>query len=229
MVTRERKEQLKDENIKKSRRQDNKQHCQKILEGIGKFDNTTAERAIWELLQNARDLSNHAHVEITLDEDRFIFSHNGKPFDYDTLTSLIKQVSSEEKEDPNAAGQFGTGFMTTHKFSRKIQINGCMKIDEKEYVEINNFSLDRTDNEIQKMIDKMADQLGYVDDLYDKPTTSTPRAETSFIYELDDAHFPAAEQGVTAAFCLMPYVMVFNERIEKVIINDNPKIRKQSQ
>ena len=46
MVTRERKEQLKDENIKKSRRQDNKQHCQKILEGIGKFDNTTAERAI---------------------------------------------------------------------------------------------------------------------------------------------------------------------------------------
>lgn len=29
-----------------------------------------------------------------------------------------------------------------------------MKIDEKEYVEINNFSLDRTDNEIQKMIDK---------------------------------------------------------------------------
>ena len=201
MVTRERKEQLKDENIKKSRRQDNKQHCQKILEGIGKFDNTTAERAIWELLQNARDLSNHAHVEITLDEDRFIFSHNGKPFDYDTLTSLIKQVSSEEKEDPNAAGQFGTGFMTTHKFSRKIQINGCMKIDEKEYVEINNFSLDRTDNEIQKMIDKMADQLGYVDDLYDKPTTSTPRAETSFIYELDDAHFPAAEQGVTAAFC----------------------------
>ena len=47
MVTIERKEQLKDENIKKSRRQDIKQHCQKILEGIGKFDNTTAERAIW--------------------------------------------------------------------------------------------------------------------------------------------------------------------------------------
>jgi hypothetical protein len=225
MVTKERKEQLKTENTYKSRRQDNKQHCQKILEGIGKFDNTTAERAIWELLQNARDLSNNAHVEITLDKDRFIFSHNGKPFDYDTLTSLIKQVSSEEKEDPNAAGQFGTGFMTTHKFSRKIRLNGCMKIDEEEYVEINDFSLDRTDNEIQKMIDKMADQLGYVDDLYDKPTTPTPRAETSFIYELDDAHFPAAEQGVTAAFDLMPYVMAFNERIEKVTISDNKNNR----
>ena len=92
MVTKERKKQLKTENNFKSRRQDNKQHCQKILEGIGKFDNTTAERAIWELLQNARDLSNNAHVEITLDKDRFVFSHNGKPFDYDTLTSLIKQV-----------------------------------------------------------------------------------------------------------------------------------------
>lgn len=221
MVNEKRKEQLKKENIDKSRRQDNKQHCQKILEGIGKFDNSTAERAIWELLQNARDLSEHAHVEITLEEDKFVFSHNGKPFDYDTFTSLIKQVSSEEKEDPNAAGQFGTGFMTTHKFSRKIRIKGSMKIDEGAYAEINDFILDRTDNEIPKMIEAMNAQLQYVDELYDKETTPTPKLKTtSFIYELDDAHFPAAEQGVKAAFELMPYVMTFNERIEEVTITD---------
>ena len=221
MVTQERKDQLKEDNKKKSRRQDSKQHCQKILDGIRKFDNTTAERAIWELVQNARDLSSNAHIEIILDEDKLTFSHNGKPFDYDTFTSLIKQVSSEEKEDPNAAGQFGTGFMTTHKFSRKIRINGSMKIDEGEYVEINDFTLDRTSNEIQDMIEGMTNQLQYADELYDKPTTSTPSEKTTFTYELDNAHFPAAEQGVTAAFELMPYVMTFNERIEEVTILDN--------
>ena len=221
MVTQERKDQLKEDNKKKSRRQDSKQHCQKILDGIRKFDNTTAERAIWELVQNARDLSSNAPIEIILDEDKLTFSHNGKPFDYDTFTSLIKQVSSEEKEDPNAAGQFGTGFMTTHKFSRKIRINGSMKIDEGEYVEINDFTLDRTSNEIQDMIEGMTNQLQYADELYDKPTTSTPSEKTTFTYELDNAHFPAAEQGVTAAFELMPYVMTFNERIEEVTILDN--------
>lgn len=85
MITPEQKEQIKDQNRDKARRQDNKQHCQKILEGIGRFDDNTASRAVWELLQNARDLSEHAHVKITLDEDKLIFSHNGEPFNYGYL------------------------------------------------------------------------------------------------------------------------------------------------
>ncbi|MBQ6079641.1 MAG: hypothetical protein IJK93_05110 [Muribaculaceae bacterium] len=228
MISEIRKKELRDENIKKDRRQNNKQHCQKILEGINKFDNTTAERAIWELLQNARDLSDHAHARIVLDKDKLTFSHNGKPFDYDTFTSLIKQVSSEEKEDPNSAGQFGTGFMTTHKFSRKIHINGCMKIDEGEYAEIDDFILDRSDNEIQAMIEAMTKQLEYADGLLEKETTPVPCSETSFVYELDSVHFPAAEQGVTAAFDLMPYVMTFNERIEEVTIIDRKNSRQET-
>jgi len=140
MITPEQKEQIKSQNQDKARRQDNKQHCQKILEGIGRFDDNTASRAVWELLQNARDLSKHAHVKIELDEDKLVFSHNGEPFNYDTFTSLIKQVSSEEKEDPNAAGQFGTGFMTTHKFSRKIRFDDSMKITENEFAPIEGFA-----------------------------------------------------------------------------------------
>lgn len=227
MISEARKEQLRAENFKKSRRQDNKQHCQKILDGISKFDNTTAERAIWELIQNARDLSMDAHIKIELNENSLIFSHNGKPFNYETFTSLIKQVSSEEKEDPNAAGQFGTGFMTTHKFSRKIRINGCMKIDENAYVEID-FELDRTANDLQSMIDSMTKQLEYADKLLDKEATSTPCQETTFIYELDEDHFSAGKQGVTAAFELMPYVMTFNERIKEVSIIDYTNNKKET-
>lgn len=218
MITLEQKEQIKSQNRDKARRQDNKQHCQKILEGIGRFDDYTANRAVWELLQNARDLSEHAHVKIVLNEDLLVFSHNGEPFNYDTFTSLIKQVSSEEKEDPNAAGQFGTGFMTTHKFSRKIQIDGSMKLTENEYAPIEGFILDRTATEIQDMIDAMVEQLRYADNLIDKPTVSYPSENTTFTYFLDANHFPAAKQGVDNAIELLPYVMTINNRIEQVEI-----------
>ena len=216
MITQEQKEAIKKQNQDKARRQDIKQHCQKILEGIGRFDDNTASRAIWELLQNARDLSEHANVKLVLEEDKLVFSHNGEPFNYDTFTSLIKQVSSEEKEDPNAAGQFGTGFMTTHKFSRKIRIDGCMRVADNEYAAIENFILDRTASEIQDMINAMADQLKYADELIDKPTVPDPSPETTFTYFLDEDHYPAAKQGVDNAIDLLPYVMTINNRIEQV-------------
>lgn len=219
MITEEQRKTIKDQNQEKARRQDNKQHCQKILEGIGRFDDNTASRAVWELFQNARDLSQHAHVRLVLENDRLVFSHNGNPFVYDTFTSLIKQVSSEEKEDPNAAGQFGTGFMTTHKFSRLIQIDGCMKVAEGEYALIAGFKLDRTANEIQDMIDAMVKQLKYADDLIDGPTTPEPALETTFTYFLDEAHYPAAKQGVDNAITLLPYVMTINDNIEQVEIS----------
>lgn len=219
MIDEAQKQAIKQQNQDKARRQDIKQHCQKILEGIGRFDDNTASRAVWELLQNARDLSAHAHVKFILEEDKLVFSHNGEPFNYDTFTSLIKQVSSEEKEDPNAAGQFGTGFMTTHKFSRKIRIDGCMKVAENEYARIENFMLDRTATEIQDMIDAMADQLRYADDLIDQPTTNQPTAETRFTYYLDEDHYPAAKQGIDNATGLLPYVMTINDRIEQVEIS----------
>jgi hypothetical protein len=219
MISEEQRKSIKDQNQEKARRQDNKQHCQKILEGIGRFDDNTASRAVWELFQNARDLSQHAHVRLVLENDRLVFSHNGNPFVYDTFTSLIKQVSSEEKEDPNAAGQFGTGFMTTHKFSRMIQIDGCMKVAEGEYAPIEGFKLDRTANEIQDMIDAMVKQLKYADNLIDGPTTPDPTPETTFTYFLDEAHYPAAKQGVDNAITLLPYVMTINDNIERVEIS----------
>ena len=130
------KEQLRQQQQEQSRRQDNKQHCQKILDGIDKFDDTTAERAIWELIQNARDLSECAKIQLRLTKEKLTFTHNGSPFDYESFTSLIKQISSAQKEEKDTVGQFGTGFMTTHKFSRIIQISGSVKLDEEVYVNI---------------------------------------------------------------------------------------------
>src|SRR5574344_507401 len=215
---------IQNKNKEKARRQDNKQHCQKILQGIGKFDDRTAHRAIWELVQNARDLSQKSHIEIELYEDKLIFAHNGSPFDFDSLSSLIKQVSSEEKEDPNAAGQFGTGFMTTHKFSRVIELFGSYEVEKDQYASLENskdrgFIIDRSSDELQGMINAMTDQLGKLDELLDRETTTTANPKTTFLYHLDrQDRKDAARMGVEAAIELMPYVMTINERIEQCII-----------
>lgn len=41
-------------------------------------NNRSVERAIWELLQNARDLSYHAITRITLSPDSITFAHKGE-------------------------------------------------------------------------------------------------------------------------------------------------------
>lgn len=97
---------------------DMKQHANKIIQGIKKLDNNDANRAIWELFQNALDLSEECNIHIKLTESTFEFSHNGDPFTPMTLDCLFKQVSSktleEKKQEINEndpVGQYGTGFI----------------------------------------------------------------------------------------------------------------------
>ena len=219
-LSKEKQKQLQEEQEEQKRRQDNKQHCQKILDGIGKFDNTTAERAVWELIQNARDLSEHAKVKLTLTRDHLIFTHEGSPFDYESFTSLIKQISSAHKEEKDTVGQFGTGFMTTHKFSRIVKISGSVKLDEGIFVDIEDFELDRRPDDLQGMLETMSKQLAFADKLLDQATRENPRPETTFVYQLDEIRLPYAEKGIGMAFDLIPYVMVLNERIEEVYLED---------
>lgn len=218
-IDKETQDKLQKLNIEKSRRQDTKQHCQKILQGIGKYDDNTSCRAIWELVQNARDISKHSKIRIEYTGDKFLFAHNGDPFTFDSLSSLVKQVSSEEKEDPEAAGQFGTGFMTTHKYSRLLRIYGSYEVMPGTYVSLDGFEIDRTPNDLKGMREAMAKQLLAVDALLEKETASEKEEWTEFEYELDnDDRKAAARDGVDSAKELMPYVMTINDRIEECTI-----------
>lgn len=76
------------------------QHCTKISQGLDKIPLNADDRAIWELVQNACDLSKHepCHIKMTLTKDQFVFTHKGRLFTYETLSSLIRQVSSSGKQ-----------------------------------------------------------------------------------------------------------------------------------
>ena len=178
-------DRIQDKNRKSSRRQDSKQHCQKILQGIGRYDDNTAKRAIWELVQNAKDLSERCKIVIELNSSQLVFKHNGECFDYDSLTSLIKQVSSADKEDEDKTGQFGTGFMTTHKYSRKLIIRGSYQITDDLYVDMGDFKIDRSSNNLPEMMAAMDGQLDAVDKLLEKDATKLKEEWTTFIYELE--------------------------------------------
>ena len=78
---------------------DMRQHANKIIQGIKKLDINDSNRAIWELFQNAVDLSEECNVQIKLTESTFEFSHNGEPFTPMTLDCLFKQVSSKTLEE----------------------------------------------------------------------------------------------------------------------------------
>ena len=223
---------LKKQAERQDRMLDLLQHCSKISTGIDNLASNSGDRAIWELVQNAKDLSEECHICMQLTKERFVFKHKGTPFNYETLTSLIKQVSSSEKQfrEKNSdglpkVGQYGTGFLTTHAFSRKIELKGCMEASlEGEplcYVDLEDcngkgFEIDREFKDIREFVEKMNKQIEDAQDLLYKTSTSEPQEWTELHYLLSDVGLRKALLGLDNARRLMPYVLAFNPTIKDV-------------
>lgn len=214
------------------KRQFCKQSCTKISQGLDKLDNRSSERAIWELFQNARDLAMYnnngekeAHIKITITPNEFIFAHKGRPFTHDSFSSLVKQVSAQEKEDEESVGQYGTGFLTTHSFGRRIFVKGSLDLEDQapgKFVNIDNFEIDRVFDDIPSFVDKMAVQLFNIDAFADAPMTDECREWTELHYQLSSADNATEKvrKGIDAAIKVMPYVMTVNKPIGDVEITD---------
>jgi len=48
-------------------------YCKKISQGIDNLDEKSGERAIWELVQNARDMEENCRIRIDLNENSIVF------------------------------------------------------------------------------------------------------------------------------------------------------------
>ena len=212
---------LQDEKREKERRQDNKQHATKIDQGLRSVDSQTGPaRAIWELCQNARDLAEDCHIKIELTDKSFKFSHNGIPFDMDSLSSLIKQVSGQFKENDDTVGQYGTGFLTTHYYGMKFSLFGSYQIGDGMYIDLDGFEIDRAHESIDELINKITYQLHQTDELLNRSYSAERQEWTTFAYDLPAHHMEGAAKGIEAAIKQMPYVMLFNDRITECQIDD---------
>lgn len=87
---------------------------------------TETERFIFELLQNADDQPNgtlRVQTNLTLLGDQLLFTHNGKPFDKDDVTSICSIGDSSKKDNAEMIGYKGIGFKSVFSDSDTVFIN----------------------------------------------------------------------------------------------------------
>lgn len=98
----------------------------------------TSRRCIWELIQNAKDVSDddlRIQIELVEEEDdrRLVFYHSGSPFTDRDIAYLIQQVSTKDRprsdEEPRTTGRFGTGFLVTHLLSEVVTVSGLRQVE----------------------------------------------------------------------------------------------------
>lgn len=208
---------------------DMRQHANKIINGIKKLNQHDAVRAIWELFQNAVDLSKHAHIEINLTQEALEFSHHGEPFTPMTLDCLFKQVSSktleEKKEvalDEDPVGQYGSGFITSHVFSKVLFISGCIKRGT-GYLPLNDFIIDRRTDNWKILAKSISDSKNEVTKLLGGVNVALegnyPKTTFRYVFN-NDQNRKAAEQAISSLPLILPYVMTLNPNLTKVEVSN---------
>lgn len=216
--------EAKEKAKKEAARIDMKQHANKLIQGFEKLNESDAKRAIWELLQNAVDVSESCEIVISITDESLIFQHNGKPFTTTTLNSLIKQVSSKTSQNNDEVGQYGTGFITTHSFGKKILLSGSLK-KEKDYIYFDNFEIDRTAKDSDELIEKLIIQQEKAFDLIDiNDAKEEPSKFTTFKYlATTNLEKENIEKVIDELNLALPYVMSLNDKLIKVTVIDKNK------
>ncbi|NJN74752.1 MAG: hypothetical protein HC799_19170 [Limnothrix sp. RL_2_0] len=226
-------------------RQLNRITAQKIFEKMRILRMSPTENAkrrwIWELLQNAKDKAAidfpdkkvKIHIEYT--SDALIFSHNYGYFSTENIEGVIRQISSEDKdreedenlqEQPKTTGRFGTGFMTTHLLSEKVDVKGLYRDENHNWFEIS-FPLDRSGKDLPHLIESIDHSFECAENNINEILEGTQdfsKFNTKFTYNLTEKSRENVEKGLEDLELSLPYTLIFIDRIESVEI----KINKQS-
>jgi hypothetical protein len=206
---------------KEDERSDLKQHADKMLRDFERFNDHSSNRAIWELVQNACDLTSECEVVIDYRDDKIAFTHNGKPFDTKSLISLIKQVSGKygDQEDIPEVGKYGTGFLTTHSFGRKFIINSVLDAGG-NFLPIKDFEVDRSPKTWELLSDNIGIQKKRVFEiLSNEEAVEVLNQTTTFTYLPEtDKEFEYIENSLFDLNDYIPLVFTINERLKSVRI-----------
>lgn len=196
----------------------------KISQGLSRNNNRSGERAIWELMQNAGDLCKEgeaAVVKLQLANNNLCFTHRGIAFTQKTLEDLIRQRSS--KDGQTKVGRFGTGFMTTHVFNKKVYISGSCLVEyngKRLYLPFKDFCLNRDFDEMESFIKEADNALKAQKDILSADGTEIDVYPTIFRYPLSNEKLEAISIQLEKTAYLMPYVLTFNDTIKECQIEN---------
>lgn len=200
-----------------------------ILTGIRNAENAPAERAIWELVQNARDVSwenESAVIHFVRTEKGLEFSHQGKPFTNTSLESLIKQTSSKVRSDIKTVGKYGTGFLVTHQFGRIIHLAGLLQVIDNNdlYYPFTDLKIDRSFEDKEQLKESLKRQSREANSWgFDSEKLITnEHGETCFKYETSNgAQRNALKRAFDNAPYNTPYVLALNSQyIQEIAFED---------
>ncbi len=198
-----------------------------------KNDDTTSYRWIWELIQNAKDVVNASgmvDIIINFDESRKIveFKHNGKLFSTENIVFLIEQVSTKDRtitdaKNKRTTGKFGTGFLTTHLLSEKVNVNGYLQ-DVGEQPCSFSVVLDRSGTNKQSIINAIQESCSQLDKnttMISGKTISEKDFNTCFNYILDECGILTAKKGLKNLLISAPYVFAFVPEISSITVTSD--------
>lgn len=196
-----------------------------MMGNLRKSSNESRKRRwIWELLQNAKDAAfpdqkvrvevNHQFAGST---GYLSFSHNGKPFSVDDVTFLVEQVSTKDQKievgtAPKKTGKFGTGFLTTHLLSERVDLNAVLKEADLPYRKFK-LILDRTGRTVDEIIKSVETSLALLDTIdVGEPMSNYQKDSfnTNFQYQLSEKSNEVAKIGLDDLSRCIPFTLAFN-------------------
>lgn len=183
------------------------------------------KRWVWELIQNAKDSivgDNNRHeinVRIEIEGDTVKFRHDGNPFTADARFGLLYKYS-EDKENQESTGRFGTGFLTTHCLSKVVTIESNMYCND-AHTSLCGFSVTmfrdgQIENELLEGLDKMQASEEYYEETFDW---------TTFTYHVStESGRRAIRLGIENFHDNIAQTMLFCKELASIELNDNGKV-----
>jgi len=220
------------ESIEQGRKEDgNRSIANKIkgrLHDLEKTVESNYGRWGWELLQNAKDSISSENgrkvsINIEYDSNYVKFEHNGLYFTDLDIRGLINQISSKEVEEgvqTKNTGRFGTGFLTTHLLSRKVEISGIVKTEDEGFHSFN-FLLDRSGKTSLILAEKVEESWNGFQESTKEINYDDTGFNTSFKYLLETkGQQSIATRGLSEFLKLIPFVLAFIPKIQDVTIRN---------
>ena len=182
------------------------------------------KRWVWELIQNAKDTRakdpnrKSVDVRIEIEGDIVRFKHNGAPFTPEARLGLLYKYS-EDKENQESTGRFGTGFLTTHCLSKVVNIESNMYSDP-ERKELCGFSVTmyrdgQVESDLIDGLQKMKDSEVFFSETFDW---------TTFTYHVSsESGRQAIKLGIDNFRENIAQTMLFCKELSSVVLNDNGK------
>ena len=196
----------------------------KRLRQLNQPSDTDKKRWIWELIQNAKDtIANDptrasVNIKVKIDGDNVVFIHDGNPFTLDARFGLLWKYS-EDKENPESTGRFGTGFLTTHCLSKVVSIESDVYDDNNSNnligFRVTMFRDGDTESELLEGLDKMRNSEEWME----------PFNHTAFTYHLkSESGRDAVKLGVSNFYENIAQTMLFCPELSSVVMDDNGTI-----